>query len=63
MWKIFIKACILFNYLNFKFFLSLNATFPFLDSLSYALRAEVNMTLPNISGWKRIGEILIWAQA
>jgi hypothetical protein len=45
MWKIFIEICILFNYLNIKFFVSLNATFLFLGSLSYALRAQVNMTL------------------
>jgi hypothetical protein len=37
MWKIFIKE------LNFLYHI-LNATFLFLGSLSYALRAQVNMT-------------------
>jgi hypothetical protein len=45
MWKIFIKACILFNYLSIKFFVLLNATFLFLGSLSYVFRVQVNMTL------------------
>jgi hypothetical protein len=42
-------TCGVFNSLNIKFFVSLNAIFLFLDSLTCALCAQVNMTHINIT--------------
>jgi hypothetical protein len=44
MWKQNYWTCGVFNYLNIKFFVSLNAIFLFLDSLTCAFCAQVNMT-------------------
>jgi hypothetical protein len=38
-------TCVVFNYLSIKFFVSLNRKFLFLDTLSCAVRAQVNITL------------------